>query len=354
MAEDVEHPDGDHQRGVLEQADERVHDPWNRDLERLRQDHQAQRLPVAQTNRLRRLELAVRNRLQTAPDHLRHVGRGERGDHHHHADELIERQARRQEQLQEDDRHEQQRDQRHPAHHLDEADGDKTDHRQFRTPAERQQDADRERQHDAGKSRYQVEHEAAELVRGDAADAEQAADDLALIVVYRQPADQQKGGDHQVGHREPAAVTGVGELVEQHVRHRGNQQDQRDVDPPVGIGGVESVEELIEALVQPRPAGACRGALLTGGAAEVGVEQRPAKERRHDAPQQQQPSHRQEGVQPARKQVGAQPAKHADGRDRGRAARQHVRPAAKERAIDGRLPRLVGLPHRSGRFQRCR
>ena len=52
--------------------------------------------------------------------------------------------ARRQEQRQHHRGHEQQRDQRHAADQLDEADAQRLDHRQLRAPAERQQDAERE------------------------------------------------------------------------------------------------------------------------------------------------------------------------------------------------------------------
>ena len=248
LAEDVEQADDDDQRGVLEEADEGVDDAGDRDLERLRQDDEPHRLPVAEAHRLAGLVLPIGDRLQPAADHLGHVGGREHRDDDHHPDQLIQRDLGRQEERQQDDRDEEQRDQRHAPDELDEPDREPADDGHARAPAQRQDDADGQREHDADEPGDEVEHEAAELVGADDVEAEAA--------------DQQEPGDHGVGEREPAPVAGVGQLVEQHVGERRHQQGDADVHAPVGIGRVEAVEELGDALVEPGPARAFAGAVL--------------------------------------------------------------------------------------------
>ena len=81
-SEKVEQPDNEHQGRVLEQADEGVDDAGNDDFQGLRQDNEPHHAPVAQAERLGRLELALRYRLQATAHHLGHVRRRERPDPH--------------------------------------------------------------------------------------------------------------------------------------------------------------------------------------------------------------------------------------------------------------------------------
>ena len=120
-AEQVEDADDQHQARVLEQADEAVDDARDDDAERLRQDDEPHHLPIAEADRLRRLVLAARDRLQAAADDLRHVGGGEERDADQRPEQLVEGHARRQEDRQHHARHEQDRDQRHAADEFDEA-----------------------------------------------------------------------------------------------------------------------------------------------------------------------------------------------------------------------------------------
>ena len=315
LAEDVEQADDDDQRGVLEQADEGVDDAGDRDLQRLRQDDQAHRLPVAQTHRLARLVLPLGNRLEAAADHLRHVGRREQRDDDHDPDELIERDLARQEDRQQDDGDEEQGDQRHAADEFDERDREGAHDRHARAPAERQENADGEREHDPGDAGDEVEHEAAELVGADDVEAE--------------PADQQERRDHGIGEREPAAVARIGQ-VEQQIADRRNQQDDGEVGTPIGLGRVEAVDELVDPLVQPCPARALAGAILARGAGIVGFEKRPVDQRRQDQREQRERGQRQGHVQPGGEQVGPHPADDSDAGDRRRPLLQHLRPAAME------------------------
>ena len=75
MLQKIEKPDDRNQRRVLEQADETVDDSGNDDFQRLRQNDKAHHFPIGQAKRLRRLILALRDRLQAAAHHFRHVGR---------------------------------------------------------------------------------------------------------------------------------------------------------------------------------------------------------------------------------------------------------------------------------------
>ena len=144
-AEQVEDADDADQARVLEQADEGVDDARDDELQRLRQDDQPHLLPVAEAERIGALVLALGDRLQAAAHHLGHVGRGEQRHADQRAQQLVEVDARRQEQRQHHACHEQHGDQRHAAHDLDEDDRDHLDDRQLRAPAERQQDAERQR-----------------------------------------------------------------------------------------------------------------------------------------------------------------------------------------------------------------
>ncbi len=72
--QEIEQANDQDQGGVLEQPDERVDDAGNHEFEGLGQDDQAHHLPVAQTEGLCGFVLALRNCLQTASNHLRHIG----------------------------------------------------------------------------------------------------------------------------------------------------------------------------------------------------------------------------------------------------------------------------------------
>ena len=63
-------------------------------LQRLRQDDQPHHLPVAEAERHRAFVLALRDRLQAAAHHLRHVGGGEQRDADQRAQQLVEAECR--------------------------------------------------------------------------------------------------------------------------------------------------------------------------------------------------------------------------------------------------------------------
>src|SRR5216683_1450622 len=134
--EEVEDADDQHQRGVLEEADEGVDQRRDHHAQRLRQDDQRGLLHVVQAHRVGRLELALGQRLQAAADDLGDVGAGEQDDGDLGAQELVDGDAARQEQ-------------RQPADQLDEAHAQALDQRQLGAPAERQQDAVGEGEHQA-------------------------------------------------------------------------------------------------------------------------------------------------------------------------------------------------------------
>ena len=90
LAEQIEDRHDQHQRRVLEQADEGIDDAGNDELQRLRQDDEPHHPPVAEAERHGAFVLAARDRLQPAAHHLRHVGRREQ----RHADQRAQ-QARR-------------------------------------------------------------------------------------------------------------------------------------------------------------------------------------------------------------------------------------------------------------------
>ena len=165
--ERVEQRDDRDQRGVLEQADEVVDDAGDRDLQRLRHDDQPHRLPVVEAERVGGLVLAARQGGEAAADGLGDVGRREQRHHDDDAQDDVEVGARRQEDVEQERGDEQQRDQRHAADELDEADADRLDHEQVRAPPEREQDAERQREGDAGDADRQRQREAAELLGAD-------------------------------------------------------------------------------------------------------------------------------------------------------------------------------------------
>ena len=139
----VQADDGD-QRGVLEGADEGVDDRRHHQAQRLRQDDLALRLPVAQAERLRGLDLALGQRLQTAAHHLGQVGRGEQRHADQHAQQHVDGAALRHEQWQHERGHEQHRDQRHATDQLDVEHAQRADAGQARLAPERHQHRQRE------------------------------------------------------------------------------------------------------------------------------------------------------------------------------------------------------------------
>src|SRR5215813_3130786 len=139
--EEVEDADDQHQRGVLEEADEGVDQRRDHHPQRLRQDDERGLLHVAQPERVGRLELSLGQRLQAAPDDLGDIGAGEQDDGDLGAQELVDGHAARQEQGQHDRGHDQEADQRHAADQLDEAHAQALDQRQVGAPTQCQQDA---------------------------------------------------------------------------------------------------------------------------------------------------------------------------------------------------------------------
>src|SRR3954470_8676250 len=76
----VEDADDQDEAGVLEEADEGVDQRRDHQAQRLRQDDEAGLLPVVQAERVGRLVLPLRQRLQAATHHFRQVGAGEQDD----------------------------------------------------------------------------------------------------------------------------------------------------------------------------------------------------------------------------------------------------------------------------------
>ena len=93
-------------------------------LERLRHDDEAHGLPVVETERVGALVLAARQGREAAADGLGHVGGREQRHHDDDAQDDVEVGARRQEDVEQEGRDQQQGDQRHAADELDEADAD--------------------------------------------------------------------------------------------------------------------------------------------------------------------------------------------------------------------------------------
>ena len=129
----------------LNVADESVDQRRDHQRQRLRQHDQPGAPPIAEAQRIGRLDLALRDRLQPAAHDFGEIGGGEQDERDLRAQQLVDRHAGRQEQRQHDRGHEQHRDQRHAAHQLDIGDADRAHRRQFRAPAERQQDRRAER-----------------------------------------------------------------------------------------------------------------------------------------------------------------------------------------------------------------
>ena len=106
--------------------------------------------PIGQAERLRRLILAARDRLQPAAQDLGQIGRDEHDEDELDADELVEDLAVRQEQRQQEGRHEEQGDERHAADRLDIGDRDEPRQSEARAPRQSQEDGERKGEGEAG------------------------------------------------------------------------------------------------------------------------------------------------------------------------------------------------------------
>ncbi|MPL95811.1 hypothetical protein SDC9_41983 [bioreactor metagenome] len=346
------------ERGVLEHADEGRDDPRDRDLQRLRQDHQPLRLPVIEAERIGRLVLAARQRREPAADHLGDIGGREQRDEDHHPQDDVEVGARRQEVVQQKRGHEQQGDQWHAADELDEHDREGLDQEHVRLPAERQQDAERQRHRDTAGAERDGEQEAAELARGHGLerDRRDPAEDLVDRARHEEPeqhrcddsAEDREGrapagqdprheeahgkarGDHPHRPDRAAPEQPDGEqrehgrefqhpprqLGEQHRRHRDEHQPEGQHRAPEQLGRVEAEDELRPARADHRPAGAGRALAPALGDDLPALGQRvcgphtmaePGIEMADKAPDHGEPREGEHRVQPAREQVLAHP-----------------------------------------------
>ena len=77
-------------------------DVRDRDLQRLRHDHEPHRLPVVEAERVGALVLAARQGGEAAADDLGHVGGGEERHHDDDAQDDVEVRARRQEDVEQE------------------------------------------------------------------------------------------------------------------------------------------------------------------------------------------------------------------------------------------------------------
>ena len=124
-------------------------------------------LPVAQAKAVGRLVLPLRDRLQTAADDFRQIGRREQDQADLGAQQLVDGDAGRQEQREHDRCHEQHRDQRHAADQLDIGHAQRLDDRQVGPPAQRQQDRQRKGHDKTDHRQDQGQRQAAPQAVGD-------------------------------------------------------------------------------------------------------------------------------------------------------------------------------------------
>src|ERR1051325_10508313 len=96
-AEQVEEADDDDQRGVLEGADEAVDQRRDHHRQGLRQHEQPGAPRIAQPERVGRLDLPFRDRLQPAAHDLREIGGGEQDDRDLRPQQLVDGHPARQE-----------------------------------------------------------------------------------------------------------------------------------------------------------------------------------------------------------------------------------------------------------------
>src|SRR5438309_2020660 len=242
----VEQADDDDQRGVLEEADDGVDQRRHRDAQCLRQDHRAGLLPVSQAHSIRRFILLLWNRLQSAAHYLRQVGGGEEDQRDLRAQQLVDRHAGGQEQRQHDRSHEQDRDQRHAADQLDEADAQRLDHRHARATAEREQDRERKGKRDAEGAQQQGEYQPAPARVLDVRQPDHSAP--------HQDADDGKPGEPQQG-EPPSPENPPGTKSPKQ-----NQKDAGERGAPVLLVGIGAEEDEAVLLGDEAPAGALGGA----------------------------------------------------------------------------------------------
>src|SRR6056297_658803 len=160
-SKNIEQADDQHQRGVLEQGNEGIHDARNDHLQSLRQDDQPRLAPVPQPQSIGGLVLASRNGLQTTANYLSHVG----GLPQCYADQgtgqFFEVHTLRKKQWQHHRGHEQNRDQRNRPPYLDKDHTDPPDDGHLGAPAQRKQYANWQRGDDPDVSEDKGQHQTA-------------------------------------------------------------------------------------------------------------------------------------------------------------------------------------------------
>ena len=132
-------------------------------------------LPVGQAERIGGLILPARHRLQAAADDFGKIGAREQDDGDLRAQQLVDVDAVGHEQRKHHARHEQQADQRHAADQLDIEHAERTDRRQLRAPAERDEDSEREAEGETEGREDQRHRQAAPAVLRHEGQAENAA-----------------------------------------------------------------------------------------------------------------------------------------------------------------------------------
>ncbi|QTK78568.1 6-Pyruvoyl-Tetrahydropterin Synthase [Agrobacterium tumefaciens] len=242
--EQVEHADDRDQRRVLEQPDEGVDDARNDELQRLWQYDQPRLLPVVQAERIRSFILSLRNGLQAAADHFRHIGGGEQRHADQRAQELVEGPAVGQEQRQHDAGEEQHRDQRDASDDLDEEDAEHLDDRQVRTSAKRQKNAEGQRHRDPEEGQDERDHQAAPELRFHLRQAEDAADK------------QEKRNEGQDDEERQRIETLERRLRNEHRDQQDGEHHHDEDRTPAFIDGVAAKDELAELGRNESPAGA--------------------------------------------------------------------------------------------------
>ena len=153
--EEVGHADDRNECRVHEQADEIVDDAGYHKRQGLGQYDETHHARIVQSQRQRGFVLSLAQRLKTASHFFRHIGGRKHDDARQWAQEAIWRPCCGQEQRQQIVGHEQDRDERHAAHELDEYDARHSDDGKRRPAAKRKQHAERQREDDPDHSRDQ-------------------------------------------------------------------------------------------------------------------------------------------------------------------------------------------------------
>src|SRR6266516_7626414 len=86
----IEDADDEDEACILEKPDERIDERRNDEAQRLRQDDKTGLLPVGEAQRVGRLVLALRKRLQAAAHYLRQIGAGKENDRDLRAQQLVD------------------------------------------------------------------------------------------------------------------------------------------------------------------------------------------------------------------------------------------------------------------------